>query len=76
MGVRLRSRRPERDADAGEANQKAEGAEPCPPVGRAEKAAKQEDEDGLGAHHQGHVGARRQRRRFAEQDERDDLPDQ
>jgi hypothetical protein len=76
MGGAVASRRPERDADPGEADQKTEGAEPCPAVVRSEKAPEQEDEDRLGAHHQRHVGAGRQRRRFAEQDEGNDLPDQ
>ena len=76
MGAAVRSRRPERDADPGEAEHDAKGGEPRPAIARAQKAAEQKDEDRLGAHHQRHVGARGQRRRLAEQQEGDDLPDQ
>ena len=76
MGAAARSRRPERDAHSGEADHEPKGGEPRPPIARSEKAAEQEDEDGLGAHHQRHVGARGQRRRLGEQHEGNDLADQ
>jgi hypothetical protein len=60
MGAAAGSRRPERDADPGEADHESKGGEPRPRITRSEKAAEQEDEDGLGAHHQRQVGARGQ----------------
>ena len=76
MGAAIRSRRPEGNSDPSKADAEAKGGEPRPAVARSQKAAEQKDEDRLGAHHQRHVGARRQLRRLAQQQERNDLPDQ